>query len=347
MSKPEKITLNIEGMTCANCALGIKKQLEKKGMEKVSVNFSSGEASYVNASNLSIEEVKEGINKIGFKVLDEIPNDEGLSSIEKKFYFTLLFTLPLFMHMFFSHDFFLNNVWVQLGLCIPVFLVGLHHFGKSALGSLKTGVPNMDVLIVIGITSAFGYSLYGTMTYLGMPEAHNYLFYETAATITTLVLLGNVLEHRSVKQTTTAIKELNQLQKTEAKRVLTNGEIELVDYADIVEGDILQFNTGDKIAVDGEIIWGEAIINEAMISGESIPVSKTVSNKVVGGTIVEDGSIKMKAEKVGNETVLSKIIELVKNAQQDQPEIQKLGDKVSGIFVPVVIGISALTFTVT
>ena len=347
MSESNKITLNVEGMTCANCALGIKKQLEKKGLEEVSVNFSTGEASYVNTPKVNVEEVRASISSLGFKVVDEIVEEEGLSLIEKKFYFSLIFTIPLFLHMFFGHDFILNNVWVQLALCTPVFLVGLSHFGKSAFGSLKTGVPNMDVLIVIGITSAFGYSLYGTMTYLGMPEAHNFLFYETAATITTLVLLGNVLEHRSVKQTTTAIKELNQLQKTEAKRLLPNGEIELVDYNDLKEGDVLQFNAGDKVAVDGEIIWGDTIINEAMISGESKPLSKTIAHKVIGGTIIEDGSIRIKAEKVGNETVLSKIIELVKNAQQDQPEIQKLGDKVSGVFVPVVIGIASLTFIIT
>tara|TARA_B100000809_G_scaffold255530_1_gene294213 strand:+ start:1558 stop:3675 length:2118 start_codon:yes stop_codon:yes gene_type:complete len=347
MSESKKITLNVERMTCANCALGIKKQLEKKGMEEVSVNFSTGEASYLNTPKISLEEVTANINSLGFKVVDEIVDEEGLSLIEKKFYFSLIFTIPLFLHMFFAHDFILNNVWFQLALCTPVFLVGLSHFGKSAFGSLKTGVPNMDVLIVIGISSAFGYSLYGTMAYLGMPEAHNFLFYETAATITTLVLLGNVLEHRSVKQTTTAIKELNQLQKTEAKRLLPNGEIELVDYNDLREGDVLQFNAGDKVAVDGEIIWGDAIINEAMISGESKPLSKTITHKVIGGTIIEDGSIRIKAEKVGNDTVLSKIIELVKNAQQDQPEIQKLGDKVSGVFVPVVIGIASLTFVIT
>ncbi len=352
MENSKHITLNIEGMTCANCALGIKKQLEKKGLEEVTVTFSTGEASFKPAPNLKLQEVIDTINKIGaYKVIEETDehaghnhSSEGLSTIEKKFYFTLIFTIPLFSHMFFPHDFFLNNVWVQLGLCLPVFIVGFLHFGKSAFSSLKTGVPNMDVLIIVGISSAFGYSLYGSLAYLGTPEAHNYLFFETAATITTLVLLGNVLEHRSVKQTTTAIKELNQLQKTEAKRVLPNGEIEIVEYDNINVGDVLQFNSGDKIAVDGEVIFGDAVLNEAMISGESAPINKNNGDKVIGGTIVEDGSIKIKAEQVGKETVLSKIIELVKNAQQDQPQIQKLGDKVSAIFVPVVIGIALLTF---
>ncbi len=349
MSKKLHTTLHIEGMTCANCALGIKKQLEKKGAEDVNVNFSTGEAVFENTSDLSLEELKTNINSIGYRVVDETNVHEGHqheegSNIEKKFYFTLIFTIPLFFHMFFSPDFILNNVWVQLALCLPVFSIGLFHFGKSALGSLRSGVPNMDVLIIIGITSAFGYSLFGVMMYYGTPDVHKYLFFETAATITSLVLFGNVLEHRSVKQTTTALKELNQLQKTEAKRVLPNGEIELVDYNDIKVADVLQFNTGDKIAVDGEIIWGDGTINESMISGESIPVSKTTKDKVIGGTIVEDGSIRIRAEKVGNETVLAKIIEMVKNAQQDQPAIQRLGDKVSAIFVPIVTGIAILTF---
>ena len=119
--------------------------------------------------------------------------------------------------MFLPHDNILNNSWVQLALCTPVFLIGLFHFGKSAWGSLKSGVPNMDVLITIGSSAAFIYSLIGTWLYYGTHEAHNYLFFETAATIITLVLLGNLLEHRSVNQTTTAIKELTQIQKSEAK----------------------------------------------------------------------------------------------------------------------------------
>ena len=345
MEKLRKITLNVEGMTCTNCALGIKKKLEKKGLENVSVNFSTGEVDYTESNTIKLDEIKADINSLGFVVLDSPEEaNEGMSGIEKKFYFTLIFTIPLFLHMFFPTDAFINNPWIQLGLCIPVFTIGLIHFGKSAFSSLKTGVPNMDVLIIIGSAAAFIYSLVGVIMYYGTPEVHNYLFFETASTIITLVLLGNVLEHRSVQQTTTAIKELNQLQKTIAKRVLPNGEIEEVNYDELKVGDVLQINTGDKIAVDGEIIKGSATINEAMISGESVPLEKEIGAKVIGGTIVENGTIQMKAEKVGNQTVLSKIIDMVKNAQQDQPAIQQLGDKVSAIFVPVVVGISALTF---
>jgi Cu+-exporting ATPase len=221
-------------------------------------------------------------------------------------------------------------------------------FGKSAFGSVRIGVPNMDVLIFIGSTSAFIYSIIGMYLYEAH-EAHNYLFFETTATIITLVLLGNVLEHRSVKQTTTAIKDLSALSVSTAKIVgLQMGKevITEINYKDIPVGALLQVNTGDKVPVDAEIISGEASLDEAMLTGESIPSEKTIGDKVIGGTILLSGNFRMRAEKVGNNTTLSKIIDLVKKAQQAKPNIQKLGDKISAIFVPVVLGISILTFCV-
>ena len=352
MSNLKNTLLNVEGMTCTNCALGIKKQLEKKGLNDVDVNFATGEVLFKNEINLPIEDIKKGINSLGYKVIEDDVKDahghnhSSISTIEKKFYFSLIFTIPLFFHMFFPHHYWINNPLVQLGLCLPVFVVGFLHFGKSALGSLKAMVPNMDVLIVIGATSAFIYSLIGTIQYFGTPDAHNYLFFETASTIITLVLLGNVMEHRSVNQTTTAIKELTQLQKTEATKILADGSLEKIDSQLLIVGDVILVNHGDKIAIDGEIIWGEATINESMITGESLPVEKTIGNKVVGGTIVENGSIKIRTEHIGSETVLSKIIEMVKSAQQNQPQIQKLGDNVSAVFVPIVVGIALLTFVI-
>jgi Cu+-exporting ATPase len=222
-------------------------------------------------------------------------------------------------------------------------------FGLSGFKSLKSGVPNMDVLIFIGSTSAFVYSVIAMWMYSGTMELHKYLFFETTATIITLVLLGNVFEHRSVKQTTTALRDLGAIQPNKAKIVglqLGKETITEIDYKDIMVGAILQVNTGDKIPVDGEIISGDASIDEAMITGESIPVDKSIADKVIGGTIVVSGSVRMRAESVGNETILAKIIELVKKAQQNKPDIQKLGDKISAIFVPVVLGLSIVTFIV-
>ncbi|HEY0896716.1 MAG TPA: heavy metal translocating P-type ATPase, partial [Sphingobacteriaceae bacterium] len=252
----------------------------------------------------------------------------------------LVFTLPLFFHMFLPFHW-LHDPYVQLGLSLPVFILGCVHFGKSAVNSIRAGLPNMDVLIFIGSTAAFIYSLAGTIRQLG-PD---YLFYETTATIITLVLLGNVLEKRSVSQTTSAVRDLLKFQATRAIRVM-DGELEEVDARDVRSGDILQVNTGDKIPVDGEVISGEASVNEAMLTGESIPVEKTKYSPVYAGTVLEKGNFRMLATKVGKHTALSQIIELMKRAQAAKPPIQKLGDKVAAIFVPVVVGISILTFLV-
>jgi Cu+-exporting ATPase len=348
------ITLLIEGMDCANCAVGITKDLQKRGLEEVNVNFATGEASFILADRSKLPEVIEGIHSIGYKVVDSktrADNEGKLSSIEKYFYFTLPFTIPLFFcHMIFSHDFFLNRPVVQLILCLPVFVIGIIQFGKSAWNSLKTGVPNMDVLIFIGSSSAFIYSIAGMYMYWGSDKLHDFMFFETTATIITLVLLGNVFEHRSVKQTTTALKELTAIQVSKAKLVslhLGKEIINEINYSDIHKGAILLVNTGDKIPVDGEIISGDAGIDESMITGESLAVEKSSGDKVIGGTILIHGHIKMRAENVGDETILAKIIELVKKAQFAKPSIQKLGDKISAVFVPVVLGIAILTFLIS
>lgn len=315
------------------------------------MNFAMGEARFSIEDEKKIPALLKGIHKLGYTA--SVPthahthSTSELSSVEKKFYLSLIFTIPLFSHMFLPFHF-LHNPLVQLALCIPVVIIGILSFGKSAWGSLKSGVPNMDVLITIGSNAAFFYSLAGTISYYGTAQMEQYLFYETAATIISLVLLGNVLEHRSIKQTTTAIEDLSKMQVGKAKKLVqgasANNEYTEVKYEDIVKEDILLVNTGDKIPVDGEIIWGEASVDESMISGESVPVEKNIGEKVIGGTLVIKGNVKVKAEKVGNETILAGIIELVKNAQNSKPSIQRLGDKVSAIFVPVVTLVSIITF---
>jgi len=200
----------------------------------------------------------------------------------------------------------------------------------------------MDVLIFVGSTAAFVYSLVGTIENLG----EHYEFYETCATIITLVLLGNVLEKRSVTQTTSAVKDLIKIQHINANRVV-NGEIEIISAKEVRAGDTLQVNQGDKIPVDGEVISGNASVDESMLTGESVPVEKEKYNSVIGGTIIQHGNIRMLATKVGSNTILSQIIDLMKKAQAAKPPVQKLGDKVAAIFVPAVIAISALTFILT
>jgi len=340
----KKIKIQIEGMTCSNCAAGIKKHLLNKGLEDVNVNFSTGEANCNINSLHNQNDVENIIQKLGYSIIK--PNEEiknNISKVERYFYSTLIFTLPLFSHMFFPEDSFIQNPFLQFFLCLPVYLIGINYFGKSAWSSLKTGFPNMDVLIFIGSSAAFFYSIYGWLIFGGTSEMHHYLFFETTATIITLVLLGNVLEHKSIKKTTTAIGDLTSIQEVIAKTEV-NGIIEEVNFDEIKVGDILVVNSGDKIPTDGIIISGSAYIDESMITGESIPVNKNEDSNVIGGTIINDGNLKIKATKVGNDTLLSQIIELVKNAQNNKPNIQKLGDKVSAIFVPVVLFIAILTF---
>jgi len=340
----KKLKLEVEGMTCANCAAGIKKHLENKGLQDVNVNFSTGEASWENDKNQDKNDVAKTITSLGYKIKSSSKEEEkGLSKVEKYFYFTLIFTLPLFSHMFFPKGSIIQNPLLQFILCLPVYIIGVSYFGKSAWGSIKTGVPNMDVLIFTGSSAAFFYSIYGWLINYGTPAVHHYLFFETSATIITLVLLGNVLEHKSVKKTTTAIGDLTAIQKVIAKKEI-EGKITEVNFEDIRVDDILVINSGDKIPTDGIIISGTSYIDESMITGESIPIDKTTGDEVIGGTIITDGNLKIKATKIGDDTLLSQIIELVKNAQNNKPNIQKLGDQVSAVFVPVVLTISLATF---
>ena len=340
----KKLKIQIAGMSCANCAAGIKKHLKTKGFENVNVNFSTGEVSCNIKNNHSKKEVANIIIELGYSIVTNSNNKEDeFSKAEKYFYFTLFFTPPLFSHMFVGKENILHDPLMQFLLCLPVYLVGLLYFGKSAWSSLKTGVPNMDVLIFIGSSAAFIYSIFGWILFGSSAEMHNYLFFETTATIITLVLLGNVLEHKSVEKTTTAIGDLSAIQQVVAKKE-ENGKTEEIPFEEIQLNDILIVNTGDKIPTDGIIQNGTCLVDESMITGESMPVNKKAGEEVIGGTIISDGSIKIKASKIGDDTLLSQIIDLVKNAQNNKPNIQKLGDRVSAVFVPTVISISILTF---
>jgi Cu+-exporting ATPase len=349
MAELKEATVLVEGMTCSSCAAGMSNALTKGGYSNVDVNFASGEVYLTDSKDIDLKRVEELVKKAGFEYVGvQQEEKKGLASIEKKFLFTLPFTIPLLLHMFISWQP-LHDPLVQLILSIPVVFIGFLHFGKSGLGSLRNGVPNMDVLIFIGSMSAFGYSLAGTLMNWGTAEAANYLFFETAATIVTLVLLGNVIEHRSVKQTTTAITELGKLQEGIADRIVHHDgheHVQKVPFDQLKVDDIVMVKTGDSIPSDGILVKGELQIDESMITGESLPVSKREEELLIGGTLVADGNALVRITTIGKLTVLSSIITMVKKAQLEKPSIQRLADKVSGVFVPVVLGISALTFVI-
>ncbi|MCK7559200.1 cadmium-translocating P-type ATPase [Chitinophaga sedimenti] len=329
---------------CQLCAYHLQIP-EKKGVDNPVISFATEELSFSLPAEADVTPVLEGINQLGYEVV--LPGAEAIKqsfykTLAFKFFFCLIFTLPLLLHMWVSWHW-LHNHWVQLALSTPVYLVGMAHFGRSAFRSLRNGVANMDVLVTLGATAAYFYSLTGTLLQLGS----DYLFYETAAAIITLVFLGNLLEERSVKQTTTAIAELARMQITTARKIhAENGSehIHEIDNRELRVGDQVLVNTGDKIPMDGTIYWGSGHVNESMISGESAPVAKKEKDKVIGGTILEEGSIKLFITATGKDTVLSYIIELVKQAQGNKPPMQKLADRISAVFVPLVLGIAVLTF---
>ncbi|MCB9278915.1 MAG: cadmium-translocating P-type ATPase [Lewinellaceae bacterium] len=345
MSKQENIIeLQVEGMDCNNCALTISRYLERKGLEDVYVNFQTKEVRFRrNDEKITLDEARKGITKLGYTLVEPEKDEESpFWSFDKKLLLSTIFTAPLLINHLLMvagvHVHWLNNAWVQLGLCLPVFLTGGLHFGRSAWSSVKGGVPNMDVLIFIGSFSAFAYSMVGLV--LNNPD---YLFFETCATIITLVLLGNWMERRAVRQTTTAITELSKLQVQKANLILPDGSSVTINQEEIRKGDILQVNDGDKVPTDGKILTGEATLDESMLSGESLPVEKNQGDPVIGASLVTLGNFRMEATAVGRDTVLGQMIELVKTAQQDKPPIQRLADRISAVFVPVVLGIALLT----
>ena len=346
----EKVEWKVEGMDCTNCALTINKYLDKQGLKNVKVNFIGGDVSFEMSDNTAKETLAKGIEGLGYHVV----SDQKTAATEKKFtffhnhlqrfLFCLPFTLVLMLHMLPWHIHFLMNPWIQLAICIPVYFVGMSYFGVSAVKSLRRGIPNMNVLIAIGATAAFVYSLIGTIGNLGM----DYIFYETTATIITLVFLGEWVEHKSV---TTTQKELNKLAKQQ--KIMANmiafdedhKEIILpVENSQLRVGDLVLLKSGEEVPSDCKILWGNVHVNESLLTGESKPVQKQKRDALIGGSLITDGSVKAQVTAIGKDTVLSNILNLVKQAQSEKPPVQQLADKISAVFVPVVIGISILTF---
>jgi Cu+-exporting ATPase len=342
------IQCKVDGMTCGNCALTISTYLSKNGASQINANASTGDVSFVVEEKVDVNALYEGINKLGFKVLRSKEEEEhSHSSVKALLFISILFWIPLMAHMFVSWPL-LHQPLTQLILVLPVYVIGVFYFGKSAFRSLRNGIPNMDVLVFIGASAAFFYSIAGW--YLHPEHAHKYLFFETTASIITLVLAGNYLEEYAVKSTASSIKELMKYQKTKASLILIDsiGKESMVeiDNDEVKLGDLLQVNTGDKIPVDGLVIRGNAAVDESMMTGESIPNMKDVDDEVTGGTIVKEGNIRIMATAIGSNTALANIIKLVNQAQAAKPPMQKLADKISAIFVPLVIGVAVLTFLI-
>ena len=347
------IKWKVEGMTCANCSLAVSKYLEKQGMEEVKVNIINGDVSFVPAANKDLDTLSRGIEGLGYTVIDEKPAGKAprkklFKNHLQRFLFCLVFTLPLLLHMFdrWVHIPLLMNPWVQLGLTLPVYIVGMDFFGRSAIKSIRNRMPNMNVLIALGATSAFVYSLAGMLMNMGS----EYLFFETTATIITLVFLGNYLEDASIHSTQRALNKLMQSQKVMANMIAFDDQhqeiIFEVENTTLRHGDLLLIKTGEQVPADCKILSGTASVNESLITGESLPVDKQPKDTLIGGSLLNEGNVRAMVTAEARDSVLSNIINLVKQAQGDKPPVQKLADRISAIFIPVVLVIAALTFII-
>lgn len=342
----ESVQWKVDGMSCTNCALSIHKYLQASGIEAPKVSFMEGEVQFEMPQEVNKETLIKGIQKLGYKVRgqEEKQVKKWLDNNRDRALFSFLFTAPLVLHMLPGvHIHFLMNPYVQLALTLPVFIVGILYFGKSAWYSIVSGIPNMNVLVSIGALASFGYSLYGTI----IGQGALFAYYETTATIITLVFFGNYLEDASVQSTQRALKDLVKAQKVMANMIVFDENhkeiIFNVESTSLKVGDIILVNAGETIPMDSKILWGEASVNESIVTGESVPVFRKMHDILLGGSTIENGTIKAYVTAVGDDTVLANILKMVKAAQGEKPPVQILADKISAIFVPLVLGIALLT----
>ncbi len=344
----ENIQWKVDGMSCTNCALSIHKYLSSKGIHEPKVNFMEGEVQFELVDAAQKPALIKGIQDLGYKVRGQEAEagqtKKWLDNNKERAIFSMIFTLPLIVHMIPGvHIHWLMNPYVQLALTMPVFIVGMNYFGRSAINSLFNGIPNMNVLVAIGAVASFGYSLYGTI----IGQGAQFAYYETTATILTFVFFGNYLEDASIASTQRALKDLVKAQKVMANMIVFDEhhkEIIFKVAADTLKvGDILLINSGETVPMDCKILSGEADVNEAIVTGESVPVHRKMKEILLGGSTIENGSIKAYVTAVGDQTVLANILKMVKAAQGEKPPVQVLADKISAIFVPLVVGIALLT----
>ena len=359
ISSIEERTFILEGMSCATCAKNIEDTISSlDGIEEVVVNFATEKMVVkFDKETLSVAEIERKVEEAGYKAKLEIDNSvddqaekkqQEIDGIWKRFIYSAIFTLPV-LYIAMAEMVGLPTLeslspmgspklfsTVQLILVLPVLYFGRKFFSVGIRALLRRK-PNMDSLVALGAGAAFLYSIYSTvLVYSGDEHAAMHLYYESAAVILTLITLGKYLEGVSKNRTTNAISKLVGLVPKTAN-LIKNGEEHIVAIDEISTGDILLVRPGEKVPLDGVVIEGCSTVDESMLTGESIPVEKEINSKVVGASINKTGVFKMKVTKVGKDTTLSQIIKLVEDAQNSKAPIAKLADKISGVFVPIVI----------
>lgn len=346
----EKLEILISGMACAACSSRVENLLNSlDGVQKAAVNLATGKASILFIPDLiTPSNILDSVNKLGYKAefASDITIDKRKVNQQRmiykqklKFVFSLILSTPLIIMNiapFFGRSFPINP-WVQLLLATPVQFIAGWQFYVGAYKSLKASAANMDVLVALGTSVAYFYSVFALFTGGSM------YYFESSAMLITIILLGKLLETIAKGRTSEAIEKLMDLQAKKA-RVLRDGKEINIPIEDVVVGDLIIVRPGERIPVDGIITKGTSSVDESMLTGESIPVEKECGDKVVGASINKQGSFIFKTTRVGDETTLAQIIRMVEEAQGSKAPIQRLADKVSNVFVPTIVAIALITF---
>ncbi len=351
----QKITIPVTGMTCAACASSVENVLNKQeGVLECAVNFANETAQITfNSAQTSPEALKKSVQAVGYDLILDTANAQvkqaelktaHVQSLKNNVVWASILTAPVVViGMFFMEMPYAN--WIMLALTTPVLALFGKSFFINAWKQARHGQSNMDTLVALSTGIAYLFSFFNTI----YPEfwhsrgLHPHVYFEAAAVVIVFIMLGKLLEEKAKANTSSAIKKLMGLQP-HTVWIIENGEEKEVELAQVRIGDRIIVKPGDKIAVDGKVLSGTSFVDESMLSGEPIPVEKTKGAKVFAGTVNQQGSFRFIAEKIGGETLLAGIIQMVQNAQGSKAPIQKLTDKIAGIFVPIVIGIAILTF---
>ncbi|MAG87023.1 MAG: heavy metal translocating P-type ATPase [Flavobacteriaceae bacterium] len=351
-----KESFPVTGMTCASCAASVESVLKHtEGVFDASVNFANSSVLVEYDKALSPNQLQNALREVGYDIIIDTENpSEVQQELQQKHYqdiksrtiWSAILTLPIFvLGMFFTQ--WEPGKWISLVLTFPILFWFGRSFFINAFKQAKHGKANMDTLVALSTGIAFIFSVFNTF----FPESwlsrgiEPHVYYEAATVIITFISLGKLLEEKAKSNTSSAIKKLMGLQPKTLK-IIENGEEKEIPISSVQVGQTILVRPGEKIPVDGEVSKGSSYVDESMITGEPVPVEKSTDEKVFAGTVNQKGSFQFTAEKVGGETLLSQIIKMVQEAQGSKAPVQKLVDKIAGIFVPVVLVISIITFIV-
>jgi len=346
MTEIETLTLPVEGMTCASCVARVEKALAGvPGVSGASVNLATEQATVrFDPAHVSVQDLVRAVEESGYtlQVARAEPRDEE-RSLRHDLLVSLLLTLPVMVLSMASPLPAAQTNLLLLLLTAPVLLIPGSRFFRGFLAAARHRTADMNTLVAVGTGSAFLYSAVVSVLPAAQHGSGVHVYFDTAATIITLILFGRFLERRAKRRASDAIHQLMALRPPSAT-VLRGGTEETVPLEQVSPGDLVRIKPGERIPVDGTVVEGSTAVDESMISGESLPVEKHPGDSVIGGTIARDGSVLFRATAVGRDTVLARIVRLVEEAQGSKPPVQALVDRIAAVFVPVVIGVALATF---